>query len=72
MNMSPKFPEEAREMEGVPYRETVGTLLWLSLGTRPDICYEVCPVAKFKDCFHVLLLLKRERERERERERGDI
>jgi len=50
-NMSPKSPEEAREMEGVPYREAVGTLLWLSLGTRPDICYAVSQVAKFNDCY---------------------
>jgi hypothetical protein len=38
-------------MEGVPYRQAVGTLLWLSLGTRPDICYAVSQVAKFNDCY---------------------
>ena len=38
-------------MNNIPYREAVGTLLWLSLGTRPDICYAVSQVAKFNDCF---------------------
>ena len=49
--MSPQSPEEEGEMEGVPYRQAVGTLLWLSLGTRPDICYAVSQVAKYNDCF---------------------
>ena len=50
-SMSPQSPEEEGEMEGVPYRQAVGTLLWLSLGTRPDICYAVSQVAKYNDCF---------------------
>jgi hypothetical protein len=49
--MSPKTPEERGEMIGVPYREAVGTLLWLSLGTRPDICFAVSQVAKYNDCY---------------------
>ena len=48
---SPQSLEERGEMEGVPYRQAVGTLLWLSLGTRPDICYAVSQVAKFNDCY---------------------
>jgi len=47
--MIPKSPEEAKKMEGVPYREAVATLLWLSLSTHPDICYAVSHVAKFND-----------------------
>jgi hypothetical protein len=49
--MSPQTPEERGEMAKIPYREAVGTLLWLSLGTRPDICYAVAQVAKFNDCY---------------------
>ena len=49
--MSPQSPSERGEIESVPYREAVGTLLWLSLGTRPDICYAVSKVARFNDCY---------------------
>jgi len=50
-SMSPTTQEERDEMANIPYRQAVGTLLWLSLGTRPDICYAVSQVAKFNDCF---------------------
>ena len=50
-SMCPNTQEERDEMANVPYRQAVGTLLWLSLGTRPDICYAVSQVAKFNDCF---------------------
>jgi len=49
--MSPKMQEEKDEMANIPYRQAVGTLLWLSLGTRPDKCYAVSQVVKFNDCF---------------------
>ena len=50
-SMSPQSPAEKGEMSNIPYREAVGTLLWLSLGTRPDICYAVSQVAKYNDCY---------------------
>jgi hypothetical protein len=34
-------------MNELPYREAIGSLLWLSMGTRPDITYAVSQVAKF-------------------------
>jgi hypothetical protein len=34
-------------MKELPYREAIGSLLWLSMGTRPDITYAVSQVAKF-------------------------
>jgi hypothetical protein len=37
VSMSPETPEERGEMSRIPYREAVGTLLRLSLGTRPNI-----------------------------------
>ena len=33
-------------MKEIPYREAIGNpLLWLSMGTRPDITYSVSQVA---------------------------
>ena len=39
--------QEITTMQSIPYREAVGSLLWLSLGTRPDISYAASQVAKF-------------------------
>ena len=50
-NMSPTTEAEKAEMSKIPYREAVGTLLWLSLGTRPDISYAVSQVARYNDCY---------------------
>ena len=47
-SMSPVSSEKKEEMSNIPYREAVGTLLWLSLGARPDICYAVSQVALVK------------------------
>jgi hypothetical protein len=38
---------EALKMQELPYRELIGTLLWISNGTRPDITYSVIILAKF-------------------------
>ena len=46
ISMSPTKPEEVQDMRSIIQRETVGTILWLFLGTRPDICYVVYQVAK--------------------------
>ena len=52
-SMSPTTNEEKAEMAKIPYREAVGTLLWLSLGTRPDISYAVSQVARYNDCYGI-------------------
>ena len=41
--------EDIMVMMNIPYREAVGCLIWLSMGTRPDITYAVAQVAKFND-----------------------
>ena len=40
-------PDEQEEMQNVPYREAIGSLLWLVAGTRADIAYSVQTCAKF-------------------------
>ena len=39
--------EEQREMKKVPYRNAIGSLLYLSTWTRPDITFQVQNLAKF-------------------------
>jgi len=43
----PQSPEEIEFMKSIPYRQAVGCLLWLAMGTRPDIAYAVSQVARF-------------------------
>jgi len=43
----PTTETEKEEMLKFPYRQAVGSLIWLSSGTRPDISYAVAQVARF-------------------------
>ena len=47
MSDSPITPEDKESMLKFPYRQAVGSLLWLAGGTRPDISYSVSQVARF-------------------------
>jgi len=45
---------ESREEEDVkrlPYRELIGSLMYLAVGTRPDIMFAVSYLSQFNDCF---------------------
>ena len=42
---SPSTTEEIARMRNVPYHEAVGSLMYASLGTRPDITYAVQTVS---------------------------
>lgn len=46
---SPQTAAEAAEMRDVPYREAVGSLMYASLGTRPDITYAVSILSRFSE-----------------------
>jgi hypothetical protein len=44
---SPSTTEEIAAMRNVPYHEAVGSLMYATLGTRPDICFAVQSVSRF-------------------------
>ncbi|KAF4621852.1 hypothetical protein D9613_012077 [Agrocybe pediades] len=46
-DQSPSTTEEIAKMRNVPYHEAVGSLMYASLGTRPDITYAVQAVSRF-------------------------
>lgn len=48
-DMSPKNEEEAPEMSRVLYQEAIGSILYLTQGTRPDLAYAINTVSKFNN-----------------------
>ena len=51
----PTTQEEKDEMATRPYRELIGALAWLALGTRPDIAFATSSLARFSHnpgCAH--------------------
>jgi hypothetical protein len=44
---SPQSKEEAKGMLGTPYRELIGSLMYISTGTRPDISFAVSNLSRF-------------------------
>ena len=49
-DMSPKTPEEVEYMKRVPYLSAVGSLMYLAVGTHPDIAYAVGVLSRFNSC----------------------
>ena len=39
--------EEKQDMKAIPYREIIGALNWVAVGTRPDIAFVVSQLAQF-------------------------
>ncbi|KAA0067546.1 gag/pol protein [Cucumis melo var. makuwa] len=44
----PKTPQKVEDMRCIPYASTVGSLMYVILYTRPDICYTVGIVSKYQ------------------------
>jgi hypothetical protein len=49
-SMAPSTPQEEAAAAIFPYREIVGSLMYLMVSTRPDIGYAVGQLAKFMNC----------------------
>lgn len=45
--MSPKTEEERHKMKKVPYRECIGSLMYLMVMTRPDIAFSINQAAAY-------------------------
>jgi hypothetical protein len=46
-SQSPSTPEEVAAMRHIPFREAIGSLMYASLGTRPDITFAVSRLSKY-------------------------
>ena len=46
LDMCPKTPEEKKSR--VPYASAVGSLMYVTMCTRPDICYVVGLVSRYQ------------------------
>ena len=47
--MSTQTDEDRKGMACIPYREAVGSLMYLMIGSRPDIAYVVSNVSRFME-----------------------
>lgn len=52
-DMLPKSENEKLEMSKIPYQEAIGSLLYLSQGTRPDITFAVSFLSRFNHSYGI-------------------
>lgn len=63
-NLNLKIGCEISESTRLPYKELLGSLMYLMMGTRPDICFSISYFGQFQDCAtdehfkHLLRVLK--------------
>lgn len=53
LSMCPQNEKERMEVLNIPYQEAVGSLLYLTQGTRPDIAFAVNDVSRFNSNFGI-------------------
>ena len=46
--MSQKTPEEKKKMSNVSYSNVVGSIIYATMCTRPDICYAIGMVSRYQ------------------------
>jgi len=46
-DQSPSTPREFDDMQNVPYREAIGSLMYAAVGTRPDITFTVTALSQY-------------------------
>lgn len=47
-------PAEQLSLSCLPYRSLVGSLMYVALGTRPDITYAVQQLCRYLDCYRTI------------------
>ena len=45
--MEPKTPDEINKMKSILYQSAVGSLMYMMIGTRPDIAFAVGAVSRY-------------------------
>jgi hypothetical protein len=48
-NQCPQMITKIARMKNIPYRESIGSLMYAAIGTRPDIVFTVSTLAQFQD-----------------------
>lgn len=39
--------------DNIPYRQLIGSLMYVMLGSRPDICFAVIYMSQFQNCYDI-------------------
>ena len=62
-SQQPSEDQEKREMESIPYRSAIGSLMYLATCTRPDLAAAVSELSKFSQNLweiqqHICIIMK--------------
>lgn len=51
MEVNLRLQKEGQSSQNIPYRQLVGSLMYLMLATRPDICFPLNYLSQFQNCY---------------------